>query len=215
MQEKHAPHSSDALLIERLRQGDERAFMELVEMYHNSLVRIALMYVSDRATAEEVAQETWLGVLQGIRRFEGRSSLKTWLFRILTNIAKTRGARESRSIPFSALEPAEEQDEPAVDPARFLPAGDPGAGHWAHPPENWGEDAEARILSQETRAVIQQAIDGLPPNQRTVITLRDVEGWSAEEVCNALNIGETNQRVLLHRARAKVRTALEKYFAEE
>ena len=203
-------------LVQALRVGDEAAYAALIERYHASLVRLAMLYVADRATAEEVAQETWLGVLEGLPRFEGRAALKTWIFRILTNRAKTRGQRESRSIPFSAFgDPADEPAEPAVSPDRFRPADDPvSPRHWAVKPAAWNEIPEERFLAQETLSHIQRAIEALPPNQREVITLRDIEGWTAEEVCNALEISETNQRVLLHRARAKVRRALEDYFEE-
>jgi RNA polymerase sigma-70 factor (ECF subfamily) len=191
--------------------------MSLVDQYHTSLVRLAMMYVPDRAVAEEAAQETWLGVLRGLDQFEGRSSLKTWIFRILTNRAKTRGQREARSIPYSDLwNPDEEPDDPAVAPERFHPADHPRwPHHWTTSPGDWNQIPEERLLSQETRAVIQTAIEALPPAQREVITLRDIEGWSSEEVCSALEISETNQRVLLHRARSKVRCALEQYIDEE
>lgn len=195
-------------LLAALRVGDEAAFASLVERYHPSLVRLALSYVGDRAVAEEVAQETWLGVLEGLGRFEGRSSLKTWLFRILTNIAKTRAEREGRSVPFSRLAGQDGEGEPAVEPDRFL------AGRWASLPSRWSELPESRLLARETVERIRQAIEALPSTQRAVITLRDVEGWSAEEVCNVLSLSETNQRVLLHRARSKVRRALERYFEE-
>ena len=196
----------DARLVDGLRSGDEAAFATLMREYGGSLLRVAMMYVSSRAVAEEVVQETWLGVLKGINRFEGRSSLKTWIFRILTNTAKTRAQREGRSVPFSSLE-EEGSFEPTVERERFG-----AAGHWAVPPRAWPEQ---RLLSAETRSVLESAIEQLPPTQRTVIRLRDVEGWSAEEVRNVLELSETNQRVLLHRARAKVRRALEQYLAEE
>jgi RNA polymerase sigma-70 factor (ECF subfamily) len=198
---------SEAQLVAALRAGDEDAFRKLIEMYHAMLVRVARMYVSNQATAEDVAAETWLAVLQGIDRFEGRSSLKTWLFRILTNRAKTRGIREGRSLPFSALE----ADEPAVDADRFHGADHNWPGHWASAPPSFPEE---RLLAAETRDVIDRRIASLPPTQRAVISLRDVEGWSAEEVCNALTLTETNQRVLLHRARSAVRAALEQYLEE-
>jgi RNA polymerase sigma-70 factor (ECF subfamily) len=202
-------------LIEALRQREEAAFTALIDRYHTALLRLAQMYVSDRTAAEEVVQDTWIGVLKGIDRFEGRSSFKTWLFRILTNIAKTRGVRESRSIPFSALSDGEgDAFEPAVEADRFLPPDHPRwPGHWADPVEAWGEHPEERLLARETRAQIQAAIDRLPPAQREVITLRDVEGWSSDEVCNTLLISETNQRVLLHRARSKVRRELGHYLS--
>ena len=152
-------------------------------------------------------QETWLAVIQGLDRFEGRSTLKTWLFRILTNRAKTRGIREGRTLPFSSLETA----DPAVESERFNGADHNWPGHWAAPPRAFPQE---RLIAAETREVIERAIAALPPTQRTVISLRDIEGWSAEEVCNALTLTETNQRVLLHRARSAVRAALEQYFEE-
>jgi RNA polymerase sigma-70 factor (ECF subfamily) len=198
-------------LVAALQQGDEAAFAALVDRYHPSLVRLARLYVRDRAVAEEVAQETWLAVLNGIERFEGRSSLKTWLFRILTNRAKTRGQREARSIPFSSVG---DGDEPAVDPDRFRPEGDQYPGGWKEAPPPWEGDPEERLLAGEARALILATIEQLPPNQRAVITLRDIEGFDADDVCNVLDVSDTNQRVLLHRARSKVRRALEQYLGE-
>ncbi len=195
-------------LVAALRSGDEAAFRDLIARYHAPFVRVAQMYVPSRALAEEVAQETWLAVLEGIDRFEGRSSLKTWLFRILTNRAKTRGMREGRSLPFSSLE----NDDAAVDVDRFRDPDEGWPGHWRAPPRAFPEE---RLLAAETRDVIADAIERLPETQRTVITLRDIEGWSADEVCNALTLSETNQRVLLHRARSAVRAALEKYMDDE
>jgi RNA polymerase sigma-70 factor (ECF subfamily) len=205
---------SEWALIAALRQGQEAAFVQLLNTYHTSLVRLAGLYVPSQAIAEELAQETWLAVLQGIHRFEGRSSLKTWIFRILINQAKKRGQREGRQIPFSTLGQIEaDRDEPAVDPDRFNPVDTPlWAGHWIEPPQPWDDMPESRLLSEETRAYLLQAIEALPANQREVITLRDIEGWSAQEVCTILEVSEANQRVLLHRARAKVRQALEHYF---
>ena len=197
----------DAKLVERLRARDESAFMELIRELNPSLLRVARMFVPTAAVAEDVVQETWLAVLNGIDRFEGRSSLKTWIFRILTNTAKTRGERERRSVPFSALDTEDGGYEPAVERSRFT-----GTGHWAVLPRAWPED---KLLAAETLSVIEHAIERLPQTQRTVITLRDVEGWTADEVRNALELSETNQRVLLHRARAKVRNALEQYLSEE
>jgi RNA polymerase sigma-70 factor (ECF subfamily) len=187
-------------LVEALRDGDEDAFAEMVDRYHGSLVRVARMYVRDGATAEEVAQETWLAVLNGIDRFEARSSVKTWLFRILTNRAKTRGEREARSVPFSAMGEAEDSD----DPPELTP------GTW----KSWEGDPEERLLAGEARELILATIETLPESQRAAITLRDIEGMSAEEVCNVLGVTDTNQRVLLHRARSTVRRALERYLGE-
>ncbi|TML70317.1 MAG: sigma-70 family RNA polymerase sigma factor [Actinobacteria bacterium] len=182
--------------------------MTLTGEYGPMMLRVALMYVSTRAVAEEVVQEAWIGVLKGIGRFEGRSSLKTWIFRILTNTAKTRAQREGRSVPFSALASGEADGE-AVDPDRFLGDGERFAGHWGAPPRRWGP--EERLVSAEAQQVNDASIERLPPAQAAVITMRDVEGLDAEEVCNALDLTETNQRVLLHRARSKVRQALEEY----
>jgi RNA polymerase sigma-70 factor, ECF subfamily len=190
-----------------LRAGDEAAFAAVMREYGGAMLRVAQMYVSSRSVAEEVVQEAWLGVLKGIGRFEGRSSLKTWLFRIVANTAKTRGMREARSIPFSAL--GEADDEPAVDPDRFLGDGERFPGHWGAPPRRWAPEGE--LLSQETLDVIEREIERLPPAQRAVITMRDVQGLTSDEVRNALELTETNQRVLLHRARSKVRAALEEY----
>lgn len=213
------PTEEETRLVQALRGGDESAFVLLTNKYHNGLVRLAMVYVSDRAVAEEVAQETWLAVLEGIGRFEGRSSLKTWLFRILANRARTRAVRERRTIPFSELAPGESSIssyEPAVDPERFLPADDPlWPHHWATPPVSWGESPEKILLARETRAYVDRAIAALPAAQQLVITMRDIEGLSAEETCNSLGISETNQRVLLHRARSRVRQALEKYMMQE
>lgn len=208
--------TQEADLVAALRAGDEAAFASLIDAYYAPLLRLAQHYTRSRAVAEEVVQETWLGVLQGIDRFEGRSSLKTWLFRILMNRAMRRGQQEARSLPFSAaFEPSRDHDEPAVDPSRFLPATDPEwPHHWDIEPRPFSSVPEERLVSKETRAVIQAAIDTLPPAQREVITLRDVEGWSSAEVCNVLDVSETNQRVLLHRARSKVRRALEDYLEE-
>jgi RNA polymerase sigma-70 factor (ECF subfamily) len=196
----------DTALLERLRDRDEAAFEELVQRYHRSLVRIALMYVRDRTIAEEVAQETWLAVLEGIDRFEGRSSLKTWIFRIVANRAKTRGEREHRQVPITAVFG---EDEPEVPLERFLPADHPQRPlGWAVPPRAWPEE---RLLSRETVQELRGAIAELPAAQQAVIGLRDVEGLSPEEVAEALEISPGNERVLLHRARSRVRRALEEY----
>jgi RNA polymerase sigma-70 factor, ECF subfamily len=204
----------DAQLLKALRAGDEAAFASLVNAHHAGLVRLAMVYVPSRAIAEEVAQETWLAVLQGLDRFEGRSSLKTWIFRILTNRAMTRGQREHRTVPFSSLfDASTAPPEPSVDPSRFAKLGDRWSGHWVDPPRPW-EVPEERLLGRETLSLIGEAIDALPASQREVIILRDIESWTSQEVCNSLGITETNQRVLLHRARTKVRRRLEQYFDE-
>lgn len=203
----------DSQLLAKLRQGDEHAFAALIDDLSSSLLRVAMAHVGNRAVAEEVVQETWLAVINGLDRFEGRSSLKTWIFKILSNTAKTRGAREKRTVPFSALAGAEaDTDAPAVDPDRFFPPDHARyPDHWAFGPTRWRVPEEG-LMAGETRATVLAAIEQLPQAQRTVITLRDLEGWPAAEVCSALEISEGNQRVLLHRARAKVRTALERYF---
>lgn len=211
-----AASPQDLRLVEALRVGDERAFMMLVEQCQPAMLRLAMMYVSTRAIAEDVVQEAWLGVLKGLDGFEGRSSLRTWIFRILVNTAKTRGQRESRTVPFSSLWSPDPEGEPAVDPDRFRPAGDRWPNHWIEgAPASWEGVPEERLLAGETLDRVRQAIQALPPNQREVIRLRDVLGWTSAEVCNALDITETNQRVLLHRARAKVRRALDGYLHEQ
>ena len=199
--------SDDAALVTALRAGDEAAFATLIDRYYATMLRVARMYVATKEAAEDVVSETLLGVIQGIDRFEGRSSLKTWLFRILVNRAKTRGQREARSRPFSSLAGELEADEPAVDPDRFRTD-----GSWATPPSAVPED---EVLAAEVGEHLMAAIDALPPAQRTVITLRDVEGLSGSEVSSLLEISEANQRVLLHRARSKVRAALERYLEEQ
>ena len=199
----------DEELVERLRAGDEAAFAELVKRYHRLMLRVARMYVRTNAVAEEVVQESWLAVVRGIDRFEGRSSFKTWLLRIVANRAMTQGAKEARSVPFASLAD-DDPDEPAVSPDLFHPAGEPGAGAWAAPQEPWPED---QVLADETRRVIEQAIDELPALQRAVVWMRDVEGWSSEDVSEALNITPGNQRVLLHRGRQRVRAALADYLS--
>jgi RNA polymerase sigma-70 factor, ECF subfamily len=206
----HGASPEDLRTVEALRAGDEAAFRDLVERHHASLIRVALMYVRTRAVAEEVVQDTWIGVLRSLPRFEGRSSLRTWIFRILANQARTRARREARSVPFSSL--AGPDDGPAVDPDRFLSGDHPAfAGHWASPPRSWDAVPEEQLLARETRERVLAAIEALPASQRAVISLRDVEGWSSEEVRDLLEISEGNQRVLLHRARSKVRRALEDY----
>ena len=203
------PH--DSQLVAALRAGDEATFARLVREWNSSLLRVAQIFVPSRAIAEEVVQETWVRVLGALDRFEGRSSLKTWVFRILVNTAKTRAQREGRVLPFSALNNPARIPEAAVDPDRFRPEDDPRyPGHWAVPPR---ELPEERLLAAETLQQIAAAIEALPATQAAVIRMRDVDGWSSEEVRNALDISEVNQRVLLHRARANVRRALEDYLA--
>jgi RNA polymerase sigma-70 factor (ECF subfamily) len=204
--------SEDAALVERLRNRDEAAFLEIVQRHHGSLVRLAQSYVNNRAIAEEVAQETWVAVLQGIDRFEGRSALKTWVFQILINRAKTRGVREARSINFSALSDTNSESGSSVDPSRFLSSDDSQhPGGWVSQPQRWDLTPEQQLLSQECQTFIDQAIANLPELQKEVITLRDVQGWDNEEICTLLGISEANCRVLLHRARSRMRQVLENY----
>jgi RNA polymerase sigma-70 factor (ECF subfamily) len=207
---KAAAPNSDAEVVAALRAGDEEAFVALVRTHHSLVHRTAMTYVSSRAVADEVVQDTWLGVLAGLERFEARSSLRTWIFHIAANIARTRAAREPRCRPFSSIA-GDDRDVlgPAGDPDRFLSADHPvWPGHWACAPSAWARPEE-RLRSRETREMIRAAIAALPRPQRLVVTLRDVEGWSPEEACDALHVTPANQRVLLHRARTKVRAALE------
>src|SRR3954464_14379614 len=187
----------DPELVQALRAGDERAFLDLVGRLHTGMVRFARGFVNSDAGAEDVVQDTWAAVLDGIDRFEGRSALRSWIYGILANLARTRAVRDARSVPMSALEP--DDAEPAVDPSEFLPKTHPRwAGHWANYPAPWPED---QLISEETLMVIRDAITRLPSGQRGVMQLRDVEGWTSQEVCEALSLSEVNQRVLLHRAR--------------
>jgi RNA polymerase sigma-70 factor (ECF subfamily) len=206
----------DSELLARLRRGDELAFRTLVERYTGTMLRVARLHVRDRQAAEEVVQETWLAVVKGLERFEERSTLKTWLFRILTNRAKTRGEHEARTVPFSALAAADASgDDPAVDPDRFRGPQDQYPGGWAAPPPRWETLPQERLLSRETLQRVEDAIERLPPAQRAVIRLRDIDGWDSDEVCELLGLSHGNQRVLLHRARSKVRASLERYLGDE
>jgi RNA polymerase sigma-70 factor, ECF subfamily len=193
---------SDGELLLRLRSGDERAFVSLVERYHEPMLRLAVSFVPSRAVAEEVVQDTWLALLRGLDGFEGRASLKTWLFRILVNRARTTGTRENRSIPVA-------DPDPAVDPSRF-----DASGGWADPPEHWIEAAEGRMEAGKLADRIRIRMDELPARQREVVILRDVEEMSSEEVCSVLAISEVNQRVLLHRGRSRLRQLFEDEFRE-
>jgi RNA polymerase sigma-70 factor, ECF subfamily len=191
-------------LLERLRAGDEQAFEALVARHYATMLSVARSYVQSRAVAEEVVQEAWLGVLQSLGRFEGRSSLKTWIVAIVVHTAQKRGARERRSVPFASLAP-----EASVDEGRFQSADEPFPGHWRRYPARWGASPDRVAEDRETLRVAMRAITELPPNQQAVIRMRDIEGWDADEVCAALNVSPANQRVLLHRARSRVRAALE------
>jgi RNA polymerase sigma-70 factor, ECF subfamily len=206
------PADVDAHLLAALRAGDEQAFAALVTRHHASLKRVARAYVSTDAVAEEVVQDTWMAVIDGIGRFEQRATIKTWLFHILANKAKTRGMRERRIVPFASLG-GDDADGPTVTPDRFQRGGDAWPGHWATPPRPW-EDPERRLQSLEARERLRAAISALPEVQQAVLTLRDVEGLEATEVCELLDLTDGNQRVILHRARARVRAELEHYFEE-
>jgi RNA polymerase sigma-70 factor, ECF subfamily len=202
----------DERLVAGLRAGDESMFAELIDAYGETMLKVACGVVSSTAVAEEVVQETWLAVVTGIHRFEGRSSLRTWIFRILMNTASTQRTRDARTVPFTDLGPELSRDEPAVDPERFLPSDHSGhPGHWSTPPQSWRSDPETRVLASETLQVVSRVLQGLPLAQRTVVTLRDVHGWTPEEVSEALGVSRGNQRVLLHRARSRLRAALEEW----
>ena len=203
--------ADETRLLNALRDGDETAFADLVERYHGPLKRFARTFGATDAVAEEIVQETWLGALQGLEGFEQRSSIKAWLFTILKNQAGRRAAREKRSVPFSSLaSDGEEDDSPVVDPGRFQGEDRCWPDHWAAPPRPWSEP-HLRLAAIEEREQLRGALSGLPPRQQLVVALRDVEGLTSEEVCEVLEISEANQRVLLHRGRAAIRTLLEEY----
>lgn len=200
------PSSAERHLLARLRNGEELAFSEIVHRYHTALMRLAMAFHPNRAFAEEVVQDTWMAVVDGLPSFKGQSSLKTWICRILTNRAKTRLVREGRSVPLSALQNSD-SDDSAVEEKRFL-----ANGTWTEPPQSFSDHSpEKQVINREAIRCLERALEHLPLNQRAVVTLRDVEGLESEDVCNILDIGETNQRVLLHRARSKLRRALEEH----
>ncbi len=206
-------HDVEADLLVSLRRGDEAAFASIVNGWSPMLQRVARTYVSTDASAQEIVQETWLAVVRGLDRFEGRSSLKTWVFRILTNLGKTRGVRESRSVPWSSLSPVDSSG-PTVDPGRFGGPEDEWPSHWTPlgSPRPWQPSPEDATVAGEIRREVARALTELPERQRTVVALRDVHGMSSDEVCDALTISRANQRVLLHRGRARLREALENYY---
>jgi RNA polymerase sigma-70 factor, ECF subfamily len=210
------PALSETELIAALRAGSEAAFITLVERYHTGMLRLARLYMRDPGLAEDVVQEAWLGVLRGLAGFQARSSLKTWIFRIVLNAARTRAAREQRVIPFSATGAAwAEGAEPAVEPERFRGGDEQWPGGWVSFPPSWGEAPEQRLVAAEVRQLLSKSIEQLPPAQREVVVLRDVQGWTAQEVCHVLELSEANQRVLLHRGRSKLRRGLAHYLAGE
>jgi len=210
--QEHRPSAEDVAQLAKLRAGDDATFEALVNRHYGTMLAVAQTYVSSRAVAEEVVQEAWLGVLKGLDRFEGRSSLATWIMRIVVNIAMKRGGREARSIPYASL--ADEGDQRAVEPDRFRGAADAFPGHWRAYPGDWHRLPEEALYQNETLRVTIDAIAALPPAQRVVITMRDVQGCGPEEVCDVLGVSDGNQRVLLHRARSRVRAALERHFDE-
>jgi RNA polymerase sigma-70 factor (ECF subfamily) len=212
-QAESAPADADALLVASLRAGEEAAFAQLVDAWSPLMLRLARLHVSSDASAEEVVQEAWVAVLRGLDRFEERSRLRTWALGIVLNIAKTTGVREHRIVPFSSSR--EDDAGPTVDPSRFQGPDERYPGGWRQFPTAWPSDPAADVLAGETRAVIERCMSSLPDGQRVVMTLRDVVGCEAEEICQLLEIAPGNQRVLLHRARARVRRDLERYFDGE
>jgi RNA polymerase sigma-70 factor, ECF subfamily len=204
---------ADAVMVARLRHRDEAMFALLVDRWSPGMLRAARGYVADEHTAQDVVQEAWLGVLRGLGGFQERSSLRTWVYRILINCAKSRGVRDARVVPASSLAPTEEDFGPTVDPARFRGPDDPYPGHWRSHPPAW-PSPEDDAIAAENRRLLAAALAGLPARQRIVVTLRDVEGYTSDEVCELLSISATNQRVLLHRGRAALRTTLETHWAK-
>lgn len=194
--------------LEALRSGDEAAFRALIQLHHGPMLRLAKAYVRDPGVAEDVVQETWLTCLRNLDKFEGRSSVKTWIYGIVMNIARSRKRKEARILPFASLWRRDDSDtrRPTVEASRFG-----GDGMWSAPPDSWNNLPESKVLSGETMNRVKAAIQSLPIKQREVITLRDVAGLDADEVCGLLSISAENQRVRLHRARAAVRKMLEEY----
>jgi RNA polymerase sigma-70 factor, ECF subfamily len=204
---------TDERTVAGLRAGDDRTFRELFERNYPMMKRVARGYVTCDAVAEEVVQDTWMAIVTGIDRFEGRSALSTWMFSILTHQAKSHSARERRSLPFSSATPSD-VEEPTVNPDRFQSDDEAWPGHWATPPRPW-QRPERRLLSLEAREQLKNALPELPERQRQIVALRDIEGLSGEEACDLLGLSQENQRVLLHRGRSRLRAALESYFAGE
>jgi RNA polymerase sigma-70 factor (ECF subfamily) len=210
---EHPERAADAALVERLRAGDANAFAEIVRAWSPMMLQAASAYVSTDASAQDVVQDTWLAMIRGLDNFEGRSSLRTWVLAILSNIGRSRGAREARILPWSSLGPSDD-DGPAVDPGRFRGPGDHWPGHWAplHKPRPWPGSPEAEIMIAETRRQLENGLAELPERQRMVVTLRDVHGLSSDEVCALLGLSASNQRVLLHRGRSRLRGLLELHY---
>jgi RNA polymerase sigma-70 factor, ECF subfamily len=202
----------DEALLARIRDGDETAFNQLVDRYYPLTLHLARSYVRTQSVAEEVVQDAWIGVIEGLHRFEGRSSLKNWIAQIAINKARTRGAREARSLPFSSLA---NEDDDGIDPTLFRKPGDAFAGHWISYPPTWRSLPDEATVMHETLGVVRDAIEALPEMQRLVLTLRDIEGWGSAEIATVLELTESNERVLLHRARTNVRAILERHLADE
>jgi RNA polymerase sigma-70 factor (ECF subfamily) len=211
---EHPAAATEDHLVAALRAGDAETFAELVTSWSASMLRLARTHVPTDASAQDAVQETWLAVLRGLSGFEGRSTLRTWVFRILVNTAKARGIRESRVTPVADFA---DDGGPTVDPARFRGPGDRWHRHWtpAGEPQPWHGDPAQGALRAEVRELLDAALRALPPRQRAVVVLRDVEGFTAEEVREVLGLTAENQRVLLHRGRAKVRAELEAYYRDD
>jgi len=206
-------HASDLALARRIEGGDETAFVALIRRHHAGFMRLATVWVRSPSVAEDVVQETWLVVLERLGEFQGRSALKTWLCGILVNIARSRARRENKLVPFDPLTMAQDlAPETAVPAERFSPPGHRWDGHWQRPPRSWAPSPEAVVITTETLAIIERCLEELPAQQKAVLLFRDVEDLSAEEVCNALGISSTHQRVLLHRARSRMRALLEPHY---
>ena len=204
----------DAALVAALRDGDEKVFERLVDDWSPAMLRLARAHVSTRATAEEVVQETWLAALRGLDRFEGRARLRTWVFRILVNVAKTTGARERRSVPVSTAPGDLDEAGPTVDPQRFQSTSERYPGGWRQFPADWPASPEGELIAGEVRQLVDDCMAKLPERQRVVMSMRDVDGFDSDEVCRVLGLAAGNQRVLLHRARAAVRRELERYYED-
>jgi RNA polymerase sigma-70 factor (ECF subfamily) len=212
LQTASGQRADDTALVVALRSGDEVVFADLVDRWSPAMLRVARAHVSTVASAEEIVQDAWVGALRGLDRFEGRSSLRTWVFRILVNIATTRGVREVRTLPFSSAFGGDDEDGPTVDPDRFQAIGERYPGGWREFPADWPPSPEGQLIAGEVRQVVHRSLAALPVRQRMVMTLRDIEGYDSDEVCRLLDLAPGNQRVLLHRARAAVRRELEGYY---
>jgi RNA polymerase sigma-70 factor, ECF subfamily len=206
--------AEDLEVVDRLRAGDEQAFQALVERWSPAMLRLARTFVSSTQSAEDAVQDAWLGVLRGLDGFEGRATLRSWVFTILVNRSRTRGVREARTLAWSTLEPGGDDRGPTVDPSRFQGPDGRYPGHWTSvgAPTRWDEHPESRLLAREAVDLVASALECVPARQRVVVTLRDVEGLSSEETCEVLGISPENQRVLLHRGRAAIRAQLEDYY---